>query len=249
MTAARTSITPGRSGTGDRMRHAATVLLLSRVTGQDVLGPDGRVIGRLADLTADLVEESGPHLVDRVVVRRGSRLVPAGPVGRGGQPRTQPAGAGRRRRRHRALRRRQRHRGARRARDHAGARRAGHPDRRRRRNPAGPRRRRGAGPHRRGPARVARRGGGLRRGAAPAATARAGPIRRGHRRVVGSAPDLRAGPRRPARHAALGGAPPQRPRAGRVGQPGGHRVGHRDPGRDRTRRGRRGRPCRPSVGR
>ena len=77
MTAARTSITPGRSGTGDRMRHAATVLLLSRLTGQDVLGPDGRVIGRLADLTADLVEESGPHLVDRVVVRqaRGSYLL------------------------------------------------------------------------------------------------------------------------------------------------------------------------------
>lgn len=61
------------------MGHAATVLLLSRVTGQDVLGPDGRVIGRLADLTADLVEESGPHLVDRVVVKRGrapSLLVP-----------------------------------------------------------------------------------------------------------------------------------------------------------------------------
>jgi sporulation protein YlmC with PRC-barrel domain len=59
------------------MRHAATVLLLSRVTGQDVLGPDGRVIGRLADLTADLVEESGPHLVDRVVVKqaRGSYLL------------------------------------------------------------------------------------------------------------------------------------------------------------------------------
>ena len=53
------------------MRHAATVLLLSRITGHDVLAPDGRVIGRLADLTADLVEESGPHLVDRVLVRRG----------------------------------------------------------------------------------------------------------------------------------------------------------------------------------
>ena len=52
------------------MRHAATVLYLSRVTGQDVLGPDGRIIGRLADLTADLVEESGPHLVDRLVVKR-----------------------------------------------------------------------------------------------------------------------------------------------------------------------------------
>lgn len=55
------------------MVHAATVLLLSRVTGQDVLGPDGRVIGRLADLTADLVEESGPALVDRIVVRQGRR--------------------------------------------------------------------------------------------------------------------------------------------------------------------------------
>lgn len=53
------------------MRHAATVLLLSRLAGQDVLGRDGRVVGRLADLTADLVEESGPHLVDRVVVRSG----------------------------------------------------------------------------------------------------------------------------------------------------------------------------------
>ncbi|HTY26634.1 MAG TPA: magnesium transporter [Mycobacterium sp.] len=52
------------------------MLLLSRVTGEDVLGPDGRVIGRLADLTADLVEESGPHLVDRVVVkRRGTTLM------------------------------------------------------------------------------------------------------------------------------------------------------------------------------
>lgn len=53
------------------MRHASCVLFLSRVTGQDVLGPDGRVIGRLVDLTADLVEDSGPHLVDRVVVKRG----------------------------------------------------------------------------------------------------------------------------------------------------------------------------------
>ena len=60
------------------MGHAATVLLLSRITGEDVLGPDGRVIGRLADLTADLVEESGPHLVDRVVVKRRAKslLVP-----------------------------------------------------------------------------------------------------------------------------------------------------------------------------
>ncbi len=58
------------------MRHASCVLLLSRVTGQDVLAPDGRVIGRLADLTMDLVEESGPHLVDRVVVKRGRSAPP-----------------------------------------------------------------------------------------------------------------------------------------------------------------------------
>ncbi len=53
------------------------MLLLSRIAGQVVLGADGRTIGRLADLTADLVEESGPHLVDRVVVarRRAGRLV------------------------------------------------------------------------------------------------------------------------------------------------------------------------------
>ncbi|TGD89989.1 magnesium transporter [Mycolicibacterium sp. CH28] len=53
------------------------MLLLSRITGQVVRGPDGQAIGRLVDLTADLVEESGPHLVDRVVVapRRGRRLV------------------------------------------------------------------------------------------------------------------------------------------------------------------------------
>lgn len=47
-----------------------TVLLLSRVTGVDVLGPDGRVIGRLADLTADLGEQSGTQLVQRLLVRR-----------------------------------------------------------------------------------------------------------------------------------------------------------------------------------
>ena len=39
------------------------------------VGPDGRVIGRLVDLTADLVEDSGPHLVDRVVVKRGAALL------------------------------------------------------------------------------------------------------------------------------------------------------------------------------
>lgn len=53
------------------MRHAATVLLLSRLADQDVLTGDGRIVGRLADLTADLVEETGPHLVDRLVIRSG----------------------------------------------------------------------------------------------------------------------------------------------------------------------------------
>lgn len=46
------------------------MLLLSRVTGQDVLGPDGRVIGRLSDLTVRLGDQSGPQPVDRLVVRR-----------------------------------------------------------------------------------------------------------------------------------------------------------------------------------
>lgn len=52
------------------MRHASSVLLLSRVTGQDVLGSDGRVIGRLGDLTVRLGNQSGPQPVDRLVVRR-----------------------------------------------------------------------------------------------------------------------------------------------------------------------------------
>ena len=33
------------------MRHADTVLLLSRVTGREVVGPDRRGVGRLSDLT------------------------------------------------------------------------------------------------------------------------------------------------------------------------------------------------------
>jgi sporulation protein YlmC with PRC-barrel domain len=46
------------------------VLSLSRVTGQDVLGPDGRALGRLADMTVQLGEQAGPHLVERLLVRR-----------------------------------------------------------------------------------------------------------------------------------------------------------------------------------
>ena len=46
------------------------VLLLTRVTGRDVLGPDGRVIGRLGDLTVRLGEQPGSGLVERLVVAR-----------------------------------------------------------------------------------------------------------------------------------------------------------------------------------
>ena len=46
------------------------MLFFSRVTGQDVLGPDGRVAGRVADLTVRLGEQAGPHLVERLLVRR-----------------------------------------------------------------------------------------------------------------------------------------------------------------------------------
>ena len=51
------------------------VLLLTGVTGKDVLGPDGRVIGRLADLTVRLGQQSEPQLVERLVV--GRRRAPA----------------------------------------------------------------------------------------------------------------------------------------------------------------------------
>ena len=40
------------------------------MTGQDVLCPDGRVAGRLADLTVRLDEHAGPHLVERLLVQR-----------------------------------------------------------------------------------------------------------------------------------------------------------------------------------
>jgi len=46
------------------------VLVLSRITRQDVRGPDGRVIGRVADLTVSLGEQNGPTMVDRLLVRR-----------------------------------------------------------------------------------------------------------------------------------------------------------------------------------
>ncbi|BBY63823.1 magnesium and cobalt transport protein CorA [Mycolicibacterium helvum] len=52
------------------------MLLLSGVTGGAVLGSDGRVLGRLADLTASL-GESGPQLVARLLItrRNGSSLL------------------------------------------------------------------------------------------------------------------------------------------------------------------------------
>jgi len=49
------------------LRH---VLLLTGVTGRDVLGPDGRVIGRLGDLTVRLGEQPGPRVVERLFVSR-----------------------------------------------------------------------------------------------------------------------------------------------------------------------------------
>lgn len=59
------------------------MLLLSRVIGNDVRAPDGDILGRLADLTVGLGEETGPHLVDRLVIRRrhdSSLLAPWGQV-------------------------------------------------------------------------------------------------------------------------------------------------------------------------
>ncbi len=45
------------------------MLSLSQVTGQDVWGPNGQVLGRVADLTTRLDDEAGPHLVERILVR------------------------------------------------------------------------------------------------------------------------------------------------------------------------------------
>ena len=46
------------------------MLLLSRLIGLDVRGPDGQVIGRIGDLTVSLAQESGRHQVERVLVKR-----------------------------------------------------------------------------------------------------------------------------------------------------------------------------------
>ena len=52
------------------MRHADAVLLLSRVTGRNVLGPDGRGVGRLTDLTVRVDGADGPPVVSRLLVTR-----------------------------------------------------------------------------------------------------------------------------------------------------------------------------------
>ena len=52
------------------MRHAGAVLLLSRITGRNVLGPDGRGVGRLTDLTVRVDGPDSPPVVNRLVVTR-----------------------------------------------------------------------------------------------------------------------------------------------------------------------------------
>ena len=51
------------------------VLLLTRVLGRTVSGPDGEAVGRLADFSVRLSDSSEPQLVDRLVVSR--RRAPA----------------------------------------------------------------------------------------------------------------------------------------------------------------------------
>lgn len=55
------------------------MLLLSRITGQQVRAPDGHLLGRVADVTAHLGVDGGLTLVGRILVRRNRRhdiLVP-----------------------------------------------------------------------------------------------------------------------------------------------------------------------------
>lgn len=70
------------------MRHADRVLLLSRVTGRQVRGPDGRGVGRLADLTVRLDGDRPPVINRLVVTRRGgpTLLVPWAAVEDFGDP-------------------------------------------------------------------------------------------------------------------------------------------------------------------
>lgn len=48
----------------------AAVLLLSRVTGREVLGSDGRAVGRLADLVVRVDGDGTPARVERLVIAR-----------------------------------------------------------------------------------------------------------------------------------------------------------------------------------
>jgi sporulation protein YlmC with PRC-barrel domain len=50
----------------------STVLLLSRISGQQVLTREGRAVGRLQDLTVRLDASGTAHLVERLLVRRAS---------------------------------------------------------------------------------------------------------------------------------------------------------------------------------
>ncbi|MGZ6780608.1 MAG: magnesium transporter [Mycobacterium sp.] len=55
------------------------MLLLSRITGEQVRAPDGHLLGRVADVTAHLGVDGGLTLIDRILVRRNQRhdiLVP-----------------------------------------------------------------------------------------------------------------------------------------------------------------------------
>ena len=49
--------------------------MLSRLNGRDVRGRDGRLLGRLADLTVSLADESTPTMVDRILVRGARNLL------------------------------------------------------------------------------------------------------------------------------------------------------------------------------
>ncbi len=46
------------------------MLLLSRITGQEVRTPDGQLLGHVADVTAHLGANGGLTLVDRILIRR-----------------------------------------------------------------------------------------------------------------------------------------------------------------------------------
>lgn len=50
--------------------HNARLLTLSQETGKDVLDAEGQRVGRLADLFVNLDKQSGPQLVQRLLVRR-----------------------------------------------------------------------------------------------------------------------------------------------------------------------------------